>query len=81
MSGRCSLEEPDALGSVVGQDDLEALAAEPGGQGLAVGLLVLDDEDLDGSMLRRHRRLLPRTRYGGQVNAGRSEGNPRVIVL
>ena len=76
--GTVLLEATDPLGAVLGQDHVEALAAQPGGEGLAVGLLVLHDEDLDGCMLRRHRRLLPRTRYGGQVNAGRSEGNPRV---
>ena len=47
MSGSVLDEQPDALGAVGGQDHLEALPAEPGGQCLAVGLLVLDDQDLD----------------------------------
>ena len=41
------VEEAEALGSVGGQDDVEPLAAQAGGQRLAVGLLVLDDQDLD----------------------------------
>ena len=74
MPGQQHVEEHDvrvgarsksaqALGPVGGQDHVEPLAAEAGGQGLAVGLLVLDDQDLDavgrstitgGLLHRRH---------------------------
>ena len=40
-----AVEEPQGLVAVGGALDREALLGEPGRQGLAVGLLVVDDED------------------------------------
>jgi hypothetical protein len=51
-------EQTEAFGAVGGQDHVEAFVAETGGEGLAVGLLVLDDQDLDAVALHEHRRLL-----------------------